>query len=102
MLVAGTSGGVARFQGTTDPAGSISIQAPAGTTYHITVSSGGSVFYTGDILVSFNQATILVHTSNYPQRYVEAIVVAVITAAAIAISGAALLRRRARRRSRLE
>ncbi|MDA4126818.1 MAG: carboxypeptidase-like regulatory domain-containing protein [Thaumarchaeota archaeon] len=94
VLVSGTSGVSGNFVGITDSSGTISFQAPANTAYHVTVSSGGTTYYTGSIMVSVNNGLISVQTNYVSTNTVIAVVVVVIIVGLVSWLAATLLLKR--------
>lgn len=78
--------GSAPIQGVTDQNGRFSFQAPSGGIYHVTVASGGSTYFKGDIRAVVNKGVIVITTSYYPETLWIGITVAV---TAILVAGVA-------------
>ncbi|MDA4127902.1 MAG: carboxypeptidase-like regulatory domain-containing protein [Thaumarchaeota archaeon] len=97
VLVTVTSGNSAAAQGVTDSRGTLSFQAARYNAFHVTVSTSGSTYYSGDIVVSVNNGAITLKSSYYPVRIYEAVIVLIVVLAIISIAGYTLLRARRNR-----
>lgn len=87
LVTAVGANGSAPIQGVTDQSGRFSFQAPEGGIFHVTITSGGSTYFKGDIKAIANKGVIVITTSYYPETLWIGITVAV-TAALIALVAA--------------
>jgi hypothetical protein len=91
--------GSAPIQGVTDQNGRFSFQAPEGGIYHVTVASGGSTYFNGDIKAIVNKGVIVIKTSYYPETLWIGIMVAVIVVLVALVAASYFHGRRAHRRA---